>query len=245
MICDWVSLKYLSNKYNITLINDNCHALGSKYENSSSYAIKYADIIVQSFHPAKNITTGEGGAVLTNNKKINDKIRSFRTHGIDYLQQRKYNWDYSIKNIGYNYRLTDMQCALGISQLKKIHRYTAKRNQIAINYKNKIKNDLILKPLSRKNVYNSFNLYPIKINFKKTKKNKLETYNFFKKNGIFLQVHYKPVHFYEYYKKKYNFKKNSFPVAEKFYKDVFSIPIFYKLKLNEQNKVIKLLNKII
>ncbi len=245
MLCDWNALKFISNKYNIILINDNCHALGSRYNNNKSYALNYAHIVVQSFHPAKNITTGEGGAVLTNIKKINDKIRSFRTHGIDYLKKRKYNWDYSISEIGYNYRITDIQCALGISQLKKINKFTKKRNEIAKIYNKKINNELIKTPFSKKKVYNSFNLYPIKINFKKTKINKLEMYNLFKKNKINLQVHYKPIHFYEYYKKKYKFSENSFPISKKFYDSVFSFPIYYDLSSNNQNRVINILNKII
>lgn len=245
MLCDWEALKYLSNKYNIILINDNCHGLGSKFKNSNSYALNYAHVVIQSFHPAKNITTGEGGAVLTNSKMINDKVRSFRTHGVDYTKKRKYNWDYSIQNIGYNYRLTDIQSALGISQLKKISKFTKKRNKIAKYYDLKITNNLIKLPLTKKHVYNSYNLYPVKINFNASKYNKLVTYNLFKKNGISLQVHYKPIHFYEYYKKKYKFKRNAFPISEKFYQSVFSIPIYYKLQIKEQNKIVNLLNNII
>ena len=244
MLCEWESLKYLSDKYNIILINDNCHALGSKYKNNKSYALDFAHIIIQSFHPAKNITTGEGGAVLTNIKKINDKIRSFRTHGIDYNKKRKYNWDYSINELGFNYRITDIQSALGYSQLKKINKFTKKRNQIANYYNTEIKNHLIKLPLSKKNVYNSFNLYPIKINFKKSELTKIKFYNLFKKNNINLQVHYKPIHFYNYYKKKYKIKKNLLPVSKYFYESVFSIPIYYSLKKEHQIKIIKMLNNI-
>ena len=125
---DWVSLKKLSKKFNCKLINDNCHALGASYKKSKSYATKYADFVIQSFHAVKNITTGEGGALLTNNKKIFLKAKSFAEHGFEIGKNIKDPWDYELSHIGYNFRLSDINCALGLSQLKRIKKIIEKKN---------------------------------------------------------------------------------------------------------------------
>ena len=135
--CDWESLRYLANKYNISLINDNCHALGSSYKGNITYAVKYADIVTHSYHPVKAITTGEGGSVLSNDNKIDSFIKMCRNHGIERnekLKSKQGLWYYKMNNLGYNYRITDFQCALGISQLSKIDKFIKKRNLIALNY---------------------------------------------------------------------------------------------------------------
>ena len=131
--CDWKSLRYIANKYNLHLINDNCHSIGSKYFNNVGYAVKYADIVTQSYHPVKNFTTGEGGSVLTNNREFYKKIALLRSHGIK-KNGVTHPWQYDIEYIGYNYRLTDFQCSLGISQLAKLKKFIKKRRLIANNY---------------------------------------------------------------------------------------------------------------
>ena len=126
--CDWLKLKKLSRKYKFRLLNDNCHALGSTYNNSTRYACKYADIVTQSYHPVKNFTTAEGGAVLTNSKKYFDKIKHLISHGIE-RNKNKY-WMYDIKNLGYNYRLSEVHSALGVSQIKKLNKFVIRRQKI-------------------------------------------------------------------------------------------------------------------
>ena len=136
--CDWKSLKAIALKYNIHLVNDNCHAIGAHYYNNKGYAAKYADIVTHSYHPVKNITTGEGGAVLTNQKKFFDKINILRSHGIikdtKLMHSNDGPWHYEMHELGFNYRITDIQCALGISQLKKINKFIRKRKEIAKIY---------------------------------------------------------------------------------------------------------------
>lgn len=131
--CDWKGLKLISKKYNITLINDNCHALGSTYYNDVGYASKYADIVTHSYHAVKHITTGEGGAILTNSANINKKICLLRSHGVtkDKKKIKSYHgsWYYEMQELGYNYRITDFQCALGISQIKKIGKFLKKKKK--------------------------------------------------------------------------------------------------------------------
>ncbi len=178
--CDWEALNYLKKKYEIFIINDNCHSMGSEYLNDKGYAAKYADIVTQSYHAVKTITTGEGGAILTNNKKIYNFINDQKTHGMIKNRQNKIGlWHYYVKNYGYNFRLSDIQCALGISQLQKINEFVLKRRILAKNYFNLLSkyDDLIKLPnLTDKKIKQSFHLYPIQINFKKLK---IKKKNFF------------------------------------------------------------------
>ena len=180
--CDWKSLRYLANKHNFYLINDNCHALGAMYYKSKKYAPKYADIVTQSFHPVKNITTGEGGSIITNNKIIDDRIKILRTHGMIKDKKLLLNnhgpWYYEMQELGYNFRISDIQCALGISQLKKLDFFVKKRNYVADKYNKLFKNDdrLIL-PKVNKNVYHAYHLYSLQIKFDSTKINKQKYFN--------------------------------------------------------------------
>ena len=147
--CNWKYLKQLASKYNFILINDNCHAIGATYYNNKSYAVKYADIVTHSYHPVKNITTGEGGAILTNNKEIFEKINTLRSHGIEKKSKEKLSrkglWYYEMHELGYNYRITDIQCALGISQLKKINKFIKRKREIAKIYDEQFSKDSIFK----------------------------------------------------------------------------------------------------
>ena len=165
---DWVkSFRKIANKYKLKLINDNCHALGSKYNGDKSYAIKYADFIIQSFHAVKNITTGEGGAVLTNNKKIYEKIKKFREHGFSKKKSLLAPWNYNLNDFGYNFRLSDINCSIGCNQIKRIDQIIKKRRLIAKHYDNFFKDyDFISVPNIFKNKKNSYHLYPIQIDFK-------------------------------------------------------------------------------
>ena len=241
--CDWTALKFLGKKYNIKLINDNCHALGASYKKTSKYAIKYADIVTHSYHPAKNITSGEGGAVLTNNKTVMEIIKNLRNHGMlkdpKYISKKNGPWYYEMRDIGYNYRISDIHCALGLSQLNKLDQFIINRRRIAKYYNNKFRSDArFIIPYEAKNINHAYHLYPLQINFNNQKINKKEFYNRMREKGINLMVHYIPVHLQPFYKDKYNFKLGDFPVAEKFYQNVFSIPNYPTLKNNEINKVI-------
>tara|TARA_B100000029_G_C17585368_1_gene961014 strand:+ start:1453 stop:2598 length:1146 start_codon:yes stop_codon:yes gene_type:complete len=246
---DWKSLSFLAKKYNFLLVNDNCHALGASYFEEKEYVLKYADIATLSFHPVKCITTGEGGAVLTNIKKIYDKTNLLRNHGIDRnkkLLNKKGNWYYEINELGFNYRITDVQCALGLSQLKKINKFLKKRRDIARKYNDFFKdNDNLIIPFESKNVKHAYHLYPLQINFDKIKISKIELFRKFLDKNIKLQVHYIPIHLQPYYKKKFGFKKGDFPVAEKFYEREVSLPIYYSLKKREQLKIVKLINNLV
>ena len=236
---DWERLNFIRKKYNISIINDNCHSLGSMYKNNLGYATKYADLVVQSFHPVKTITTGEGGCILTNNKKIYTKAKLLRSHGI-VKNKRKY-WDYDVLESSLNFRISDIQCALGITQLSRAKYKILKKRSIAKKYDNFFKKyNFFRTPSNSKKFYNSYHLYPLVIDFDKLKKKKDDLIYFFYKNKIRLQVHYVPSYRFTIFKK---WKSKNFPNCEKIFKNIISIPIFDELTNSELKKIIRLFKK--
>ena len=247
--CDWESFYYLKKKYNIKLINDNCHSLGSKYLGKKNYAVNYADIVTQSYHAVKNFTTGEGGAVLTKNIKIYNYIKSQRSHGIikNNETRKKGTWYYSVKEFGYNYRITDFQSALGASQLRELDKFVNKRKMLAMKYDNFFENhfDIFKIPkIDKKKYFHSYHLYPIQINFKKLRVNKKLFFEKMFKQGVNLQVHYIPLYKQPFLAKHVDIK--NLRNTENFYQNEVSLPIYYKLTFEEQtfliNKIYKSLN---
>ena len=240
--CDWKSLRKIADRYGLKLINDNCHALGAQIDNDKGYAIKYADLVTHSYHPVKNITTGEGGSILTNNKYLDKKIKSLRSHGVD--QNTKNLWFYEMKDLGFNYRISDIQCTLGITKLKKINKFLKRRNEVAKMYNKALSNDMRFKiPDMKKNYTHAYHLYPLQINFDILKISKKILFKKMREKKINLQVHYIPTHIQPYYKKNFNFKIGDFPIAEKFYNREVSLPIYFSLKDKEIKTVIKYLKK--
>ena len=242
--CDWKALKKIAKINKIYLINDNCHAMGAKYNHDNKYAIKFADFVTQSFHPVKNITTGEGGAVLTNSKKFFTKISSLRNHGIlnRNKTEKKFPWLYEMHYLGFNYRLNEISCALGISQLKKIKKFLSKRNKISKYYVKHLKNEKLIsfQELLIGNTCAN-HLFPIRINFSDLKKNKSFFFKYMFNKGIKLQVHYIPLYLQPYYQKKKKQLKliNSY----NFYKEQVSLPIYYDLSYDKINYVIRCLKE--
>ena len=246
---DWDAFLFLKKKYEFYLINDNCHALGASYKNQKDYALRYSDIVTQSFHPVKAITTGEGGAIITNNKNISDFILVHRNHGIKrsaILAKKKGNWFYQLDTIGFNYRLSDINCSLGISQFNRVNTFIKKRKNIAEKYFELFRNfPNVTLPYIDSKVTHAFHLFPLLIKFSKININKIKFFKNLSKNNIFLQVHYIPIHLQPYYKKNFGFKIGDFPYAEKFYKEEVSLPIYYDLKDYQQTRVINVIKKII
>ena len=231
----------IKKKHNFLIIEDACHALGAEYRYKKKFlkigSCKHSDISTFSLHPLKSITSGEGGIVTTNNNKISKNIKLFRNHGI--LRNKKNYWNYDILEHGYNYRLSDINCALGLSQLKKINFFLKKRNSIYFKYVEEFKNfnqNLIL-PKYSISIKPSYHLFIININFEKIKKNKNLFMKYLIKNNIMAQQHYIPIYKFTVY----NQKKNSFPGSEKYFNNSLSIPIFVNLKNKDQNKVIKVI----
>ena len=170
--CDWKALRKIADSYELQLVNDNCHAMGASYFDDKQYALKYADVATQSYHSVKHITTGEGGAVLTNDPKIDEKVRCLRTHGMakvpQQLEKNDGPWYYEMHEMGFNYRITDFQCALGSNQLRKLDKFVTKRREIAKMYDESFSNMENLKiPENQNSVEHAYHLYPLQIDFEK------------------------------------------------------------------------------
>ncbi len=240
--CDWKALRFLADKYQFQLIDDACHAMGATYANDDRYFTKYADIAIFSFHPVKHITTGEGGAILTNSDSYNEKIQSLRTHGVtnDVNQMEKCDgpWYFEMHELGFNYRITDIQCALGISQLKKLGRFVDKRQQIACYYDGVLGSDeRFIAPRQSDDVSHAYHLYPLQIRFDRVAVTKENLFRKLSERNIFCQVHYVPIHLQPYYRKRFGFQKGEFPIAEKFYEREVSLPVYPQLEQNAMEYV--------
>lgn len=233
-------MRVLADEYGFAIVEDACHAPGgsltdSKGEKNMVGNSKYADLTVFSFHPVKHIATGEGGAITTNNKELYDKLNLFRTHGItkdpDRLQENHGGWYYEMQDLGYNYRITEFQAALGISQLKRLSWSIERRNKIAEKYDKAFENTSIRTPFRAENINHAFHLYIIQI------ENRKALYDYLRENKIFSQVLYIPAHTMPYYK-KFGWKEGDMPVAEDYYSKCLALPMYPTLTEDEQNWII-------
>ena len=240
----WDKLRKLAQKHDLILIDDAAHALGSVYKEKSIGSI--AGLTAFSFHPVKTITTGEGGAIATNSEALYGRLKKFRHHGIekDKKNDKKYgSWYYEINNLGYNYRITDLQAALGLSQLKKIKKNIKVRRFLWNRYKEKLNNlKAIDLPIEKDNAISAWHIYPIRLN-NKAKKSRREVFDFLRKANIGVQVHYIPIHFHSLYKKLFGYAKGDFPVAEKYYESALSLPLYVSLSKQDQDYVIRKLKE--
>jgi dTDP-4-amino-4,6-dideoxygalactose transaminase len=238
----------IKKKYKFYIIEDACHALGAKYLDSQKNwthigSCRHSDICVFSLHPLKTITSGEGGILTTNNKNIYNKIKIFRSHGI---QRTKFHWIYNVKYNGFNYRLSDINCALGLSQLKRIKNFILKRKQIYNLYnklffslKNVINIDFFLE-----NVEPAYHLYLLNINFKKLNISKNNFIKLLLKKKIYVQQHYIPIYkFKNIYKKK--FLEKNFLGATNYFNSTISLPIFVDLSKRQQIYVAQTIKSLI
>ena len=232
----------IKKKLKCYLIEDACHALGAKYLYKKKYfsigCCNHSDIATFSLHPVKTITSGEGGLITTNNKIFCNKIFSLRSHGID--KDKNFHWKYNLIKSGFNYRLSDLNCALGLEQLKKINKFLNYRNRISNNYNlelKKIINKITLPSYKRSKP--SYHLFLISINFKKIRSTKDKFLKFLRKNNILCQYHYIPIYKFKLFNQKTNL--NSYKGAEFYYRNTISLPIFFGLSIRFQRKII---NKI-
>ena len=237
-------LKTLSEKYGFWIIEDACHAPGAEYQNSAGHWIKTgsaidSDISVFSFHPVKHIATGEGGMMTTRNPQLAKKLRSLRSHGItrDSQQFRKNDgaWYYEMQELGYNFRMPDINSALGYSQMKRMPQNISRRREIAAKYDHELKNLPLKTPQAPENIRHAYHLYVIQ-----TEK-RAELYQFLKTKNIHCQIHYIPVHTQPYYVDLYGPK--SLPHVEKYYSQCLSLPMYHGMTVDEQTYVIAAINE--
>ena len=236
--CDLKEIYKLSKIYKFKIIEDASHALGSIYLGSKIGSCKYSDITVFSFHPVKMITTGEGGSVTCNDKYIDAKVKSYRSHGIVYSNKEKNRpWMFYQKYLGFNYRLNDIQASLGISQLKKLKVFIKKRNNIARFYNQKLKNLPLQLPVVHPKRLSTFHLYVVLIKKNKKKINRDFFYKLLLKKNIKLNIHYIPIYRHPYFK-KLGFNNNKFQNNEIYFKQAISLPIYPDLSKHQLNKIV-------
>jgi len=247
--CNMPAIYSLSKRYDFKIIEDASHAIGASYNKTKVGSCAHSDITVFSFHPVKIITTAEGGMTLTNDEEIYSRISRFRTHGITNdktkMEERPKNeiWNYQQIDLGFNYRMNDIQAALGLNQMKRVDKFVNSRTKIAKYYNDELKELPLTTPWQAPYSDSSYHLYPILINSTKCGKSQRQVYDELRKNDIAVNLHYTPVHRHPYYA-NLGFKKNDFPVAEKFHQEVISIPIYPSLQDKHKDHVVKTLRNV-
>ena len=242
-------IKYLKDKYNIVILEDCAHAIGAKYGDIKAGSCVNSDCSIFSFHPVKHLTTAEGGAITTNSKEIYEKLMHLRSHGM-YKDLSMKPWEYEMREIGFNYRITDLQCALGISQLRKLNIFLERRFEIAKKYDYAFLNDItnnknkVIKPLYTFDGNSSYHLYVVRVDFSKLKITKVELFNILLDKSIGIQLHYIPINKQPYYK-NLGYGNEVIPVMNKYYEECFSLPMYPLLSDKEQKYVIESLMEII
>lgn len=247
--CNMKKIHSLSQEYGFFIIEDASHAIGGRYLDKLVGGCQYSDITIFSFHPVKIITTAEGGFATTNSKELAEKMRLLRSHGISRdksLMTREAGgaWYYQQVGLGFNYRMTEMQAALGISQMLRLDEFVKKRHIIQERY-DLLLNDLpVIRPYQDKDNYSSFHLYPIQIDLNKVSKNREQIFNLLRENDVGVNVHYIPIHTQPYYR-QFGFKEGDFPNSEAYYNRAISIPLFHSMTIEQQDTVVTILRKLI
>lgn len=244
---DLKSVKQIADKHGCYIIHDAAHAIGSK--RNGTFGMEYADMAILSFHPVKHVTTGEGGMVLTNSKELYENLSAFRTHGItkdpDKLIDNHGPWYYEMQEMGYNYRMSDINAVLGIKQFERVKDNLRRRNEIAKAYDEAFCEceNLIVPPnigygiIDNPDTLNihSYHLYTLRVS---DPEDRLRMYTYLHEKGILAQIHYIPVHLQPYYRENFGYKKGDYPNAEKYYESEISLPMFHSMRAEDLEYVI-------
>ena len=247
--CGMKSIHKLSKIYGFKIIEDASHAVGGRYLDSKIGDCRYSDITIFSFHPVKIVTTAEGGIALTNNKYLQEKMMLFRTHGITRDKSLMHrvpagDWYYEQIELGYNYRMTDLQAALGISQMCRVDEFVSSRHTQAQRYYDRLKDLPIILPFQADTSYSSFHLYVIRLKLDLIEKSHKHVFEELRSKNIGVNLHYIPVHLHPYYQAM-GFKPGDFPEAEQYSREAISIPIFHGLKNDQQDEVIQAITEVL
>ncbi|MFO1487489.1 MAG: UDP-4-amino-4,6-dideoxy-N-acetyl-beta-L-altrosamine transaminase [Verrucomicrobiota bacterium] len=241
--CDYEHLRAIASKHKLALVSDSCHSVGGAYRNQKVGTL--GDLNCFSLHPVKHITTGEGGFITTNDTSLAVKMRRFRNHGIatDHRQREQQGtWFYEMLDVGYNYRLTDFQCALGLKQLAKLPAWIIRRQEIAARYAAAFKGSQAIQPLTTlPGLSHAYHLYVIRVPAGK----RSQLFNDLRTRGVGVNVHYVPVHLHPFYKNQFGTRAGQCPVAEATYERILSIPMFPKMTNDDVDTVIKTLRELL
>lgn len=244
--CDMAEISQLAKEYGFYVIEDASHAIGGSYHSAPIGNCRYSDITVFSFHPVKIITTGEGGLILTNNQELHQKLLRLRTHGITrneaLLRENHGPWYYEQLELGFNYRMTDIQAALGQSQLKRLTEFIQKRQLLATRYTEKLQHLPVITPTVLNARQSAWHLYVIMLDLKHMKYDRLKIFNDLRRNHIGVNVHYIPVYKQPYYQ-AHGFKNYTLPVTENYYERALTLPLYPTLTFTQQDHVINLLEQ--
>ena len=249
--CEMDKISAIAKKHTLYVIEDAAHAIGSQYADGSCVGnCKYSDMTVFSFHPVKTITTGEGGAITTNDEKLYQKLLMLRSHGVTkdekLLTKNPGSWYYEMHSLGFNYRMTDIQAALGYSQLQKLDFFKKRRREVVAMYNKAFAGMEYLKtPAEPENVSSCFHLYATQIDFSALGKTRTQVMTELREKGIGTQVHYIPVPTQPFYKETYGYKDGDYPKAEKYYEQELSLPLYPGLSDDDVNTVISAIKEVI
>jgi len=247
--CDMEGIYKLCKKYGLKIIEDASHAIGGRYKDEPIGSCRYSDITVFSFHPVKIITTGEGGMALTNDDELASKMDLFRSHGVTRDVNKMFNepdgpWYYEQIELGFNYRMTDLQAALGLSQMQRLDEFVSRRHTIAKRYDESLNNLPLVIPSKQPDSYSSLHLYVIRIQFEQIEKTHREIFEALRDAGIGANLHYIPVYHQPYYK-NLGFVKGHCLNAESYYSEAISLPMYPTLSEQDQDTVIAVLKQVI
>ena len=247
--CDMKKVHSLSKEYGFKVIEDASHAIGGKYLDEPIGGCQYSDITVFSFHPVKIITTAEGGMATTNDKELSERMQLFRSHGVTrdpelMTKEAEGSWYYQQVDLGFNYRMTELQAALGVSQVQRLDEFVARRHVLQERYDSLLSGLPIIRPYQDKHSFSALHLYPIQINLNKVSKNREQIFNELRENGVGVNVHYIPIHTQPYYL-QFGFREGDFPNSEYYYSRTISLPLFHAMTVEQQDEVCDVLKRVL
>ena len=241
---DLDEIKAIARERNLVVIEDACHALGAEYKEQKIGSL--ADMTVFSFHPVKHITTGEGGMVLTDNEEYHNKLKIFRHHGIVRNNSDEGSWYYEVDRPGYNLRITDFQCALGISQMDKLDSFVQRRREIAARYNEAFAEiEEFITPIEKENVEASYHIYVIQMRTEMLTAGRKEIFEALRAENIGVNVHYIPLHLQPFYQREFGYRKGDYPSAEKYYDRAITLPVFPGMSNEDVSAVIEAVRKVV
>ena len=247
--CETKRIHELAKEYGFTVLEDASHAVGADYLDTKVGGCVFSDMTVFSFHPVKIVTTGEGGMVLTNNRDLYEKLTLYRSHGITRDPEKMTHaadgaWYYQQIDVGYNYRMTDLQAALGCSQMQRLDKFVARRRELAARYDELLREMPLTTPYVMETAEPSWHIYVVRLDFARITKTKEQIFSEMKERGIVLNLHYIPVHLQPYYE-QLGFAKGDFPHSEAYYEEALTLPLYYDLTDAQQDEIIAALREVL